>query len=92
MCISDIVPPSSLLLRELMSVMRFYVDWFSFEDFVRYFFAEVGRLRMRKQLDLTTYSRASFESAMGKSFDIRWIPNPTVCRNRLCAILTPRSR
>jgi SAM-dependent methyltransferase len=90
MCISDIVPPTSLLFRELMSVMKFYFAWFSLIDFIRYFFAEVARLKHRKQLELTTYTQESFEAAYGQMFEIEWLPNPTVCQNRYCAVLKPR--
>ena len=90
MCISDIVPPTSLLFRELVSVMKFYSTWFSLIDFARYFFAEVARLNLRKQLELTTYTQESFETTYGRMFEIKWLPNPTVCQNRFCAVLTPR--
>jgi 2-polyprenyl-3-methyl-5-hydroxy-6-metoxy-1,4-benzoquinol methylase len=88
--ISDIVPNKSLLVRELLSVAVFYFKWFSPVAFTRYVLAEVARLRMRSNLDLTTYTQEEFEAQLPDGLNLEWIPNPTVCRNRYCARITRR--
>lgn len=89
--VSDIIPMGSTLVRELLHVLSFYVRWFSPPAFLRHLVAELRRLPSRRRLDLSAYSQHSFAEAFGRDFAVEWIRNPTICRNRWCAVMTPHS-
>lgn len=84
---SDLIPKKHSLFSDLISVAKFYSKWFSLLRFIQYFFAEVSRLKMRKGMNLQTYTKKNFEETATNNFVFEWIENPTVCSSRLCCIL-----
>ena len=89
--VSDIVPRDAQLIGDLHSVMGFYRRWFGLRRFLAHVAGEFSRLGRRRNLPFYTYTKQSFEASLRDEFLVQWIPNPTVCRGRLCAMLIPRT-
>jgi len=89
--VSDLVPRRASLLPELGEVFSAYRRWFGVGRFARFLVHELGQLRARPQLPLTRHEPRAFEALVSREYRVTWIPNPTVCRSRLAAVLTPHA-
>jgi len=86
--VSDIIPAGTWLVRELYYVFRFYLKWFGIKAFLWHLLNEFRLGIQRTQQKLTTFTPQTFETLAQECFCIKWVSNPTICKNRYAAVLS----